>query len=125
VPPVPPVPPAPPAPIPAEGLHVLIVVDNQNIGKLPAAQVAALTATSVRSYLNGTCPKVNGTPEYRILDKGLDMSAESQLWQTAYKMADGKTLPFIVVSNGKTGFQGPLPADTDSLLKLLQQFGGG
>ena len=124
-PPAPPTPPAPPAPIPAKGLHVLIVVDNANISKLPSAQVTALTAQSVRQYLNATCAKgVNGEPEFRILDKNLDMSAESQLWQDAYKLAAGKTLPFIVVSNGTTGFQGALPADTDSLLKLLQQYGG-
>jgi hypothetical protein len=71
---------------------------------------------SLRDYLFAACPKGpdGKTPEYRIWPDAVDASGESKLWQDAYKLPRERT-PWIVVSNGTTGYQGPLPdnvADT-------------
>lgn len=111
------------APIPANGLHVLITIETSDGAKLPAKQVAILTAGSIRDYLDAKCPKVNGTPQYRIWDKDVDTRNESKLWQDAFARKRGN-LPWIVVSNGKTGFEGPLPGTVEETLALLKRFGG-
>lgn len=123
--PNPPQPPPTPAPIPADGLRVLIVEDVAQRVKLPAAQSAILFDKSVRDYLNSKC--VAGadskTKEWRIWDKGVDASAESKLWQDAVKRP-AKSYPWLIISDGKTGYEGPLPADVDATLALLKKYGG-
>lgn len=112
-----------PAPISAEGLHVLIVVESSDAAKLPPKQVSILTAKSVRDYLDSHCPKVGGTPEWRIWDKDVNTANESPLWRAAF--ARKRTgVPWIAVSNGKTGYEGPLPGSIEELLALLKRFGG-
>ncbi len=56
-------------------------------------------------------------------DAGVDASQESQLWQDALKRKRG-ALPWLVISNGKSGFEGPLPATVDETLTLLKKYGG-
>lgn len=125
VPPKPPEPPLPPAPIAAEGLHVLIVYESADLSKLPASQAAILTSSALRDYLNAHCPAgADGqTKEWRVLDKDADMTAESPLWQAAMKRPR-QSLPWLVVSDGKTGFEGPLPSDLAGTVALIQKYGG-
>jgi hypothetical protein len=120
--PTPPVPPGPPAPIPADGLHVLVVIDG---ARLTAAQADALDGQAVRGYLNATCPAGpdGKTKEWRVWDRGVDPANESKLWQDAFARTKGKPLPYVVISNGKTGFEGPLPESADALLALLKKYG--
>lgn len=56
-----------PAPIPAGGLWVLIVDDPLGHAKLPEAQVAALTAKSVRDFLAAKC--ANDEAKHRFPDR--------------------------------------------------------
>lgn len=120
-----PVTPAEPAPIPEKGFRVLIVYETADLAKLPASQAAALTSSEVRNYLNSACVVgADGkTKEWRILDKDANLSNESQLWQAAMKR-DRKSLPWIVISDGTTGFEGPLPQNTADVLSLLKKRGG-
>jgi hypothetical protein len=122
-PPVPPVPPAPPAPISAPGLRVLIVYEAADLGKYPATQVSILSDGSLRAYLLDHCPKgADGkTAEFRIWDKDVDASGDAKLWQDALKLPRERT-PWIVVSNGVTGTQQPLPDNVADTLKLIQKF---
>lgn len=124
-PPTPPTPPQPPAPIPADGFRVLMIVETAEMGKLPAAQQAALYSATVRKYLNDHC--VMGpdgkTPERRMWDYDTDVSGESKVWQDAMARKPEKSkLPWIIVSNGKTGYEGPLPANADAFLELLKKY---
>lgn len=36
----------------------------------------------------------------------------------------GNTLPWLIISNGKTGWEGPVPHSVDDMLSLLQKYGG-
>ena len=121
-----PKPPAPsPVPIPVAGFRALIVYETADLAKLPSAQRAVLTSAEVRGYLNDHCtPGPDGkTKEWRVLDKDADAGGEPALWQAALKR-DRKSLPWLIVSDGKTGFEGPLPADTAATLALLRKYGG-
>jgi hypothetical protein len=105
---------------------VLIVLETADLSKLPPAQALALTSQDVRAYLNTKCVAgADGkTKEWRVWDKDTIADAETPLWQAAFKRAAGKTLPWIIVSNGKTGTEEALPKDAASLLALLKKYGG-
>ena len=124
--PVPPDPPGPkpdPAPIPTAGFRVLIVYETSELSKLPAAQQSVIYGKAMRDYLNSKCVlgPDSKTHEWRMWDKDTDASAESQLWQDAMKR--GRTsVPWLIVSNGKTGFEGMLPATVEDTLKLLAKY---
>jgi hypothetical protein len=123
--PQPPGPTPGPAPIPAEGLHVLIVYESAEKNKMPPAQLLVLHAQPIRDYLNAKCPAgpIAGQKEWWILDKDTDVSALPQKWQDAMKRPR-QSVPWIIVSNGKAGFEGPLPADVNKTLELLRKYGG-
>lgn len=133
-PPLPPLPPVPPpdpptpvdpAPISAPGFRVLMVCETSDGTKIPPAQLSILTSTEIRSYLNRKC--VVGpdgtTTEYRIWDKDVDTVNESKIWQEAMKRPR-KSIPWILISDGKKGFEGPLPATIKETLDLLKKYGG-
>jgi hypothetical protein len=124
---LPPKPPPDPAPIPAAGLSVLIIEETAARSTLPREQLLTMTATgagSVRDYLVTHCVKgPNGWPEWRILDKDTDMSNESKFWQDAMKLPRGAELPWLMVTNGKAGYSGPLPKTQAETLKILKQYG--
>jgi hypothetical protein len=122
--PVPPDPPGPDdAPIKEPGFRVLIVYESAELTKMPSAQQSVLYAKSVRDYLNAKC--VVGpdgkTREWRIWDADVDTSAESKIWQGAMKRPR-KSLPWVLISNGKTGFEGALPADTTKAMELFKKY---
>jgi hypothetical protein len=123
VPPVPPVPPTPPAPIPDAGLRVLIVYESAKLSSLPPAQYLILTSTAFRTAMDSTCVKVGSQPEWRIYDKDASVANESPIWQKAMARPRASH-PWILVSNGKSGFEGPLPATVEDTLALVKKYGG-
>lgn len=132
-PPAPNPPPGPnppgPAPIPLSGLRVLILEETSNRQSLPPSQVSVLTSGEIRSYLNSKCAKnAAGLPEYRVLDVDNSVANLDKHWQdavNAYKNSTtDKSLPWLIVSDGKTGYQGKLPLTVDETLTLLKKYGG-
>ncbi len=121
-PPVPPVPPTPPSPTPTDGLRVLIVYP---LGSLTSAQDSIIRGKKVRDWLEAKCiaepeTKLKG---YRIWATGEDATGDLKVWQDAYARKRD-SLPWIVIGGPKGGFEGPLPADEDAALSLLQKYGG-
>lgn len=83
-----------------------------------------MTAQSVRKALNDACVMgADGkTKEWRIWDTAIvDISAESKIWQDAIKRPF-TALPWIIISNGKTGYEGPLPGTIDQTLELIKKW---
>ena len=126
--------PVPPAPIPVAGLHVLIIYESAEKGPegkvkrgMPPEQQAILTAAEVLGYLNAKCPKGpdGRTAEWRVWDWDVPTGAESKLWQDAMARKPTKDkLPWIIVSDGKSGFEGPLPRNIADMMVLLRKWGG-
>lgn len=127
--PIPPEPkppePKPPdvAPIPVDGFRVLII--HESADKIPPAQRAIVTAQVIRQYVNAKCVKgPDGvTAEARFWDKDTIVSGESKLWQDAMNRPRS-SIPWIIISTGKAGFEGPLPATVADTLALLKKYGG-
>ena len=110
-----------PAPIPAEGLHVLVVYEAQDAkDPVKQKQYNALCSAEVLGYLNA---KNRGG--WRIWDKDVNVANEQKLWQDAFKRAKEKMnmMPWIIVSNGKAGWEGQLPNTKEEMLTLLKKYG--
>lgn len=105
------------------GFRCLMVYEASDLGKYPDAQRQVLYSDLVRSYLRSKCIKADGTPDYRVFDKDTDLANEDPIWSKVMKL-ERKSLPWIVIGNGKNGFSGPLPADVDATLSLLKKYGG-
>lgn len=127
-PPIPPgpIPPGPeppsPAPIPIPGFRVLIMYDKDT---LTDAQQGIVFGRQVRDYLDKKC--VTGadgkTPDRRIYPYGIDASGEAQWIRDVIQRHPGQKA-WMVVSNGQTGYDGPLPATADEAMKILTKIGG-
>lgn len=122
VPPDPPKPPTPPAPIPLAGFRVLIVYDPTT---LTPAQQGITSGKKVRDYLQSHCVVgADGkTKDFWILQTGVDVSAGPKWIGDVIQKHPGQRT-FMVVSDGKTGFDGPLPASADEALQILTKIGG-
>lgn len=128
----PPVPPPGPSPIPAQGFRVLILYETKELSKLSGGQRSVLYSTmpgSVRDYLNLKCVKDSDNPSgaWRIWDADVNTAGETALWQGAVKRAretGGFRTPWLIISNGTTGFEGPMPDTVEATLTLLRKYGG-
>lgn len=106
------------APFPANGLHVLVVYETGE--NLPPKQQQIIFGTQSRDYLRQAC-KSEPQGSWRIYDQNLDVSAESATWQAAMGVKRD-AVPWVVISNGKTGFSGPLPENVEKFIDLVQKY---
>lgn len=133
----PPPEPGPPQPRPDDKpvvgkLWVVIVKDGAHLTQLPSSQMQALLSTKIRDYCSTHClAGTDGkTPEFKVYDKDTDVSQQSPAIQKAFKMAvddmakAGSTAPWLTVSNGKTGYSGPLPLTETAVIEKLKIYGG-
>jgi len=121
-----PSPPLPPTPIPVDGNRVLIVYSKDDLGKIPYDQELALGDKDLITYLNSHCAKGpdGKTPERRLWEASVQgVENESKVWQDAFKRPRTAS-PWIIVSNGKTGFEGPLPKNSADTLALIKKYLG-
>lgn len=132
-------PPGPPTPGPGPDdqavvgkLWVVIVKDGARVSQLPASQMQVLLSTTLRDYCATHCLKgTDGkTPEFKVYDRDTDVSQQSPAIQKAFKTAvedlarSGTTAPWLTVSNGKTGYSGPLPLTETAVIEKLKVYGG-
>lgn len=112
-----------PPPIPGDGLRVLIVYESADLAKYPPAQNAIFFSNKVRTHLDTRCARGpdGKTPEWRQYDQNADLKNDSQLWKDAMARPR-KSLPWMIVSNGKTGYEGPLPADVENTIILVDKY---
>lgn len=120
-PPVPPEPPPSPAPIPLAGYRVLFVEETAERGKLTVGQFRAMFGKASRDWLDANTVKENGQPGYRIYDKDQPTAGDLKHWQDAMKRPRS-AVPWIVISNGQSGFEGPLPGTIEEIDALLKKY---
>lgn len=122
--PVDPPKPVDPAPIPDVGFRVLVVFETGMV--LPAPQNSILYGKTVREYLDAHCAADpdGKTKGYRIWDKDTVADADFPVWKTALARPR-KSVPWVIVSNGKAGYEGPLPASVADMMALLKKYAEG
>ena len=104
-------------PFDVDGLRVLIVYESEDAASKLASVVLA---SEWRSYVTSKGGK------FRCLDDDVDISGDEPEWAPtlAKVVKDARPLPWVIVSNGKTGFEGPLPLGDGELLTLVKRYGG-
>ncbi len=126
IPPIPPIPPKPdpkpdpsPAPIPLAGFRVLFVYESS----VASNTLAIVSAKPIQDYLAAKCVKDGQKSEWAVWDKDVKLDNVKQHWKDA--MARPRTtLPWIIISDGRQGYEGPLPKTVDETLTLLKKIGG-
>ena len=110
-------------PIPYTGLRVLIIYESDDLSKYPPEQTSILYDGSFRKYLDSvTVLGSDGkTHEWRCWDKDISLHDVADLWKNAMSRPH-PNLPWIVISNGATGFEGPLPLNTAETIELVQRY---
>lgn len=123
----------PKPPIPEQGLRVLFVYETKDLSRLPSAQVQMLTAKKVLDYMDAKCVKAAGDIGYLKADPNANYSALPKVWVDAMDRVLGKkpngegkatSFPWLLISNGKDGYEGKWPDNADELLALLKKYGG-
>lgn len=115
--------PKPVSPIVGDGYRVLMVYEKTKTADLTPGQHEAIFGIAIRDYLDSKCAKGSGQwPEYRIWDKDTKTGFQPKYWVDPFTRA--KSVPWLVVANGKDGYEGPMPADDKEIWKILKQFGG-
>lgn len=115
--------PEPPPPIPQMGLRVLVVYETMDFHKLPRAQQNLILSSTLREWLDARVVKGpdGKSPEWRFIDKDTPAPGESQLWKDA--LARPRTaIPWLIISNGTTGVEGPLPVSEEEFKSLVTKF---
>ena len=111
-----------PAPIQKEGLRVMIVYDSTKLSTMPRDQQTVLFDTGLRGLMNEICVTgEDGTKEWRIYPQVSDVTHSAAIWQEAFKRPRA-SVAWILISNGKTGFEGPLPGNVKDTTDLIKKY---
>ena len=107
-------------PIHGPAFRLLIVEETSDRPRLPASQQAIFTSVSLRQYLKSHCvTEADGTPAFRMIDKDAELTGD---WAATIHARPPRSYPWLYVTNGKSGFSGPLPRSVEELLKLLKPY---
>lgn len=100
-----------------------MLYESSRLSIYPPSQVKALFDNNLRVYLDSVTtlgPDLK-THEYRIWDKNIVLTNESVIWKNVMARPH-PTMPWIVISNGITGYEGPLPKNTDDTIALIKHY---
>lgn len=115
-----------PVPIPLPGLRVLVIYETEpgtTLLPLTREQSLIITGAETRALLSSKCAKdAKGHPEFRFFDKDADLRNAAPHWFAAFNRPRGN-LPWLIVSDGRKGYEGPLSPNPQEFAKLLEGFG--
>lgn len=111
-------------PFDGQGFRVLIIAETGDRTKMSPAQTAIIYSKTIRDYLNQKCvlgpDKI--TKEWRIYDPDTDVTGDGEVWRKAMKRKRD-SVPWILIANGTSAYEGPLPTNIDDTLTLLKKYG--
>lgn len=105
-----------PAPIPEPGLHVLLVWESADASALTSGQRDIFYSSDSRSFL-----KEKSGNKWRLYDKDVILPESEKVWATALKRPR-TSLPWVIISNGTTGYEGPVSENLADFKKLVEQY---
>lgn len=102
---------------------VLITFDAAKAREMPESQQAVIYGEEVRKYLRDKCDPEEGrtTKAWRIYPSNTDVSEEASRWKTSMARPRN-SLPWILVSNGTSWYEGPLPKTVEEAMTLLKKY---
>jgi len=104
------------------GLQAVVIYETNPDAQLPPKQAAILTSPIVRGWLNDHAAKDSGgQPMWRILDKDSEFADPANPIAAALQRPR-EGLPWLIVTNNGKGFEGPLPANVDDMMQLLERY---
>ena len=109
------IPPPDVVPLPVTGLHVLIIEEMDDRSGLPASQVSIFSSTKLWDWFAAN------NVQWRQFDYDADLSLVDQKWKDAMARPRQST-PWIIASNGTSGYEGPLPKSVDETITLLEKY---
>ena len=118
------VPVVPVEPEPVKSFRAIFVKESGST--LPAAQTAIPNAKAIRDYLNAKTTKEGNLPGWREYDPQQNTANEQPVMAALWAAVQPKlqVIPCLVIEvNGKATVLN-YPADTESALKLLKEYGG-
>lgn len=102
------------------GVRVFIVEETADRPRLPANQQAIFASVPLRQYLKAHCVTgPDGAPAFRIIDKDAELTGD---WRATLRAHPPRSYPWLYVSNGKSGYSGPLPNSVDELISLIKPY---
>lgn len=112
-----------PAPIDGVGLRVMMVYESASDEALSLGHKRVLYGVKFRKFLSENCVKdVDGkSSEWRFIDKDTQYTDATNRWVKALTRPRATT-PWIVVSNGVTGYEGPLPESETEAIELVSKY---
>lgn len=109
-----------PSPFAGDGLRAMIVYELDDMPNYAPSVTQQLFSQKLRAWARENCAKsASGSTDFRVLDK--DAEGDSSIWTEALKRPR-KSTPWIVVGNGESGYEGPLPATESETMELLKRF---
>lgn len=100
---------------------MLIVYESSEMTSYPIETQVILAGADVRDFLKKNCVAESGQAGFRIYDADVDVTDDLPVWRAA--MGRPRTiLPWVIVSNGKEGFEGPLPATPSAFIDLCKKY---
>jgi hypothetical protein len=105
------------APFPSEGLTVVVIEETETRmrGELSPGHFAALTSLTVRDWAK------EAGAHFRVFDQHTPTAGMTETEAVAFKLK-ADSLPWIHISNGKTGFTGPLPDGVEATIALMGKY---
>ena len=112
-------------PIAGDGFKVMVIYETKTPEELTPGQSKAIFGRETRDYLKAKCAKNTSYPDgaFAFWDPNTVADASQKVWADVMKRPRTK-LPWLVISNGKKGFEGPLPENYEEIMNLLKSFGG-
>lgn len=107
------------APIEGPGLRVLFVSETSE--QLPRDVDEVFYSPIVAAWLNANCVKVDGQPEFRRVDADTQFTDPNHRFAKALNRPRA-SLPWLIVSDGKAGYEGPFPGGVQQTIELLKRF---
>lgn len=110
------------APIPLAGYRVLFIEESADRAQLTIDQFNAMRGAAAVTWLDANTVKEGNQPGWRVADKDAGFTSEvGQHWRDALKRPR-LSVPWVIISNGVTGFEGPLPKTKSEIDALLQKY---
>jgi len=102
------------------GLHVMFVEEVNQRATYTKGQMDAMHAnddTSIRKWVES-----KGEGRFFVVDQNDPTTEPKTPWVKAALTLERKSLPWLIVTNGKAGYSGPAPAEESETRTLIKKF---